>query len=153
MKLIRYAFLFVVLISLSKSITAQNNNYDSVLAKKLQADDYGMKSYILVILKKGSSTDTSKSARTTAFRGHMANINKLVAGNKLVLAGPMGENDKHYEGIFVFNTANMDEAKQWVNSDPAVQAKYLDAELFSWYCTAALQQIPALHEKVGKKKF
>ena len=153
MKPIRYIFLCVVLIVFSQITIAQNNSYDSALAKKLQADDYGMKSYILVVLKKGSATDTSKAARTTAFRGHMANINKLVAENKLVLAGPMGDNDKHYEGIFVFNTANIDEAKQWVDSDPAIQAKYLDAELYPWYCTAALQQIPELHEKVAKTKF
>ena len=153
MRPVCYTFLLTALLVFSKDVTAQNNDYDSVLAKKLQADDYGMKSYILVILKEGSSTDTSKIARTTAFRGHMANINKLVSENKLVLAGPMGANDKHYEGIFVFNTTNMDEAKQWVNSDPAIQATYLDAELFSWYCTAALQQIPALHEKIGKTKF
>ena len=70
-----------------------------------------------------------------------------------IVTGPMGENDKHYEGIFVFNTADMNEAKQWVNSDPAIQAKYLDAELYPWYCSAALQQIPALHEKVTKTKF
>lgn len=153
MKPVRYGLLLIALITFSQNTTAQNNNYDSVLAKKLQADDYGMKSYILVILKKGSSTDTSKAARTNAFRGHMANINKLVAENKLVLAGPMEDNDKHYEGIFVFNTTNIDEAKQWVSSDPAVQAKYLDAELFSWYCSAALQQIAGLHEKVAKTKF
>ena len=153
MKPVRYTFLLTALLFFSKDVTAQNNGYDSVLAKKLQADDYGMKSYVLVILKEGSSTDTSKTARTIAFRGHMANIHKLANENKLVIAGPMGENDKHYEGIFVFNTADMNEAKQWVNSDPAIQAKYLDAELYPWYCSAALQQIPALHEKVTKTKF
>lgn len=153
MKSIYFAFFLVAMIVFSQSATAQDNNYDSVLAKKLKADDYGMKSYILVILKTGSSTDTSKAARTAAFGGHMANINKLASENKLVVAGPMGENDKHYAGIFIFNTANMNEAKQWVSSDPAIQAKYLDAELYPWYCTAALQQIPELHEKVAKTKF
>ena len=130
-----------------------NNTYDSALAKKLQADEYGMKMYVLAILKKGTSTDTSKAARSAAFKGHMANINKLAAKNKLVVAGPFEENDKHYEGIFVFNTADIDEAKKWVSSDPAVQAKYLDFELLQWYCTAALQQIPGLHNKLLKKVF
>ena len=153
MKHVRRAFLFFILFAITECATAQNNNYDSTLAKKLQADEYGMKSYILVILKAGSSNDTSKAIRTTAFQGHMANINKLAAENKLVVAGPMGENDKHYEGIFVFNTADINEAKQWVSSDPAIQAKYLDVEFYPWYCTAALQQIPALHEKVAKTKF
>lgn len=130
-----------------------NNTYDSALAKKLQADEYGMKMYVLAILKKGTSTDTSKAARSAAFKGHMANINQLASENKLVVAGPFEENDKHYEGIFVFNTADIDEAKKWVSSDPAIQAKYLDFELLQWYCTAALQQIPGLHNKLMKKIF
>ncbi len=134
-------------------LQAQNNNYDSALAKKLQADDHGMKMYVLAILKKGTSTDTSKAARSAAFKGHMANINQLASENKLVVAGPFEENDKHYEGIFIFNTADLDEAKKWVSLDPAIQAKYLDFELLQWYCTAALQEIPGLHNKLMKKVF
>ena len=133
--------------------TAQNNNYDSVLAKKLQADDYGMRNYVLVILKKGTVNITDTTQRNNIFRGHMANIGKLAAENKLSVAGPMGENDKHYEGIFVFNTNSIDEAKTWLATDPAFQAKVLDAELYQLYCSAALQQIPALHEKVQKRSF
>jgi hypothetical protein len=71
----------------------------------------------------------------------------------LVVAGPFEENDKHYEGIFVFNTADIDEAKKWVSLDPAIQAKYLDFELLQCYCTAALQEIPGLHNKLMKKVF
>lgn len=130
-----------------------NSNYDSVLAKKLQADDYGMKSYILVMLKKGSAADTSKTTLATIFRGHMDNIKKLAAENKLVLAGPTGNNDKGYEGIFVFNTSNINEAKQWLSTDPAFQSKHLDAELYEWYGPAALQEIISLNQKITKKSF
>jgi len=43
---------------------AQNEMYDSALARKLNADEYGMKYYVLVMLKKGSLqlTDTNKRA-------------------------------------------------------------------------------------------
>src|SRR6185312_11370004 len=96
---------------------AQTNEYDSVLAKKLNADDYGMKSYVLVLLKKGSVELTDKKVRDSVFRGHMANIMRLASEKKLELAGPTGENDKNYEGIFVYNTADITEARQWLNSD------------------------------------
>ena len=138
---------------IAQEATAQNSNYDSVLAKKLQADDYGMKNYVLVILKKGTADITDTTQRNNIFRGHMANIGRLAAENKLAVAGPMGDNDKNYEGIFVFNTSSIDEAKTWLATDPAFQAKVLDAELYQWYCTAALQEIPSLHEKVQKKSF
>jgi len=136
-----------------QSAHAQSTAYDSVLAKKLNADDYGMRSYTLVILKKGTADVSDQKIHDSIFHGHMANIKKLASENKLILAGPMGDNEKNYEGIFVFNTANTDEAKQWLNTDPAIQSKALDAEVYSWYCTAALQEIPALHEKVQKKNF
>ena len=138
----------------SQPLTAQvNDNYDSALAKKLQADDYGMKSYVLVMLKTGSSTDTAKATLSTVFGGHMANIKRLASENKLLLAGPMGENDKNYEGLFVFNTADVNEAKQWLSSDPAVQSKHLDAEVYAWYGPAALQEVVNINQKVTKKSY
>ncbi|WP_260392461.1 hypothetical protein [Empedobacter falsenii] len=36
------------------------------------------------------------------FRGHLDNINRLVKEEKLVVAGPMGKNEKNYCGIFIF---------------------------------------------------
>lgn len=144
---------FITFFVLAGSVYAQNKDYDSVLAKKLQADDYGMRSYILVILKKGATHITDTTLRDSLFKGHMANINKLADENKLSLAGPLGDNDKTYRGIFVLNTSSMDEAKQWVNSDPTVQAKIFDVEYYEWYGSAALLEIPSLHKKVQKKDF
>jgi len=154
MKTVTSILLLIVMFICSEPVQAQvNNNYDSVLAKKLQADEYGMKSYVFVILKKGSATITDKKQFDSIFHGHLANIQKLASEGKLVLAGPMDDNDKNYEGIFVFNTANIDEAKQWLSIDPAIQSKDLDAELYSWYCTAALQEIPDLHQQIQKKSY
>ena len=148
------AFVLYALLFFYNDVQSQNNNqYDPALAKKLNADEYGMKSYILVILKKGPANITDKKTMDSIFRGHMANIQRLASENKLVVAGPIDKNDKAYEGIFVFNTSNMEEAKQWLNTDPAIQSKNIDADLYSWYCTAALQEIPALHKQVQKISF
>ncbi|MBV9963211.1 MAG: hypothetical protein JO072_13285 [Parafilimonas sp.] len=149
-----FAFICITALSfLFIQNTEAQNKYDSVLAKKLQADDYGMKNYVFVILKKGSANISDKHQLDSIFHGHMANIQRLAAEGKLIIAGPIGDNDKNYEGIFVFNTSSVDEARQWLNTDPAIQAKDLDAELYPWYCSAALQEIPALHKQVQKKSF
>ena len=132
---------------------AQTNDYDSALAKKLNADDYGMKSYVLVLLKKGSVEITDKKMRDSVFSGHMANIMRLASEKKLILAGPTGENNKNYEGIFIYNTADTTEARQWLNTDPAIQSKELDAEIYPWYGTAALQEVLDIHKKIQKKSF
>ena len=49
--------------------------YDADLARKLGADDRGMKMYALVLLKTGPRKDLPKEESDRAFAGHMANIN------------------------------------------------------------------------------
>lgn len=127
--------------------------YDEALAKKLGADDYGMKMYIIVILKSGTNTTETKAKTDSLFAGHMANMDKMVALNKLVVAGPMGKNDKNYRGIFILNTKSMDEAKQLLENDPAIKAKVLEPELYNWYGSAALSEYLPFHDKVQKKSF
>jgi len=132
---------------------AQKPLYDSTLAKKLHADDYGMKRYILVMLKTGPATETDSVKVSNIFKGHMKNIQSLAVQGKLVVAGPLGANDKKYEGIFVFNTASMDEAKEMLATDPAVQSNFLEADMYLWYCSAALMEINNIHNKIQKKHF
>lgn len=130
-----------------------NPNYDAELAKKLGADDYGMKSYILVILKTGSNTSTDKTAKSKAFAGHMNNMQTMVKNKKLVIAGPIGKNDKTYRGIFILNMNDVEEAKKLLQTDPAIKAKYLEAELYPWYGSAALSEYLNASDKVWKKGF
>lgn len=130
-----------------------NPKYDEALAKQVGADDYGMKMYILVILKTGTNTTATKAQSDSLFAGHMSNMGKLVKSNKLIVAGPLGKNDKNYRGIFILNVKTIDEAKELLITDPAVNAKLLDADLFNWYGSAALAEYLKFDEKVGKYKF
>jgi len=59
------------------------------LAEKLEGDEYGIKSYFLVILKTGTNTTTDGEVIGNGFAGHMENIHKLVAEGKLIIAGPL----------------------------------------------------------------
>ncbi|RZL35825.1 MAG: hypothetical protein EOO96_08280 [Pedobacter sp.] len=145
--------LFCVTTFIHANAQKPNPNYDSELAKKYEADDYGMKKYILVMLKTGSNTTATKAENDTAFAGHMANMGKLVKENKLIVAGPLGKNDKNYRGIFILNVKTIDEAKQILATDPAVKANLLDADLFNWYGSAALAEYLPASKKVGKHEF
>jgi len=127
-----------------------NPNYNETLAKKLGADDYGMKQYVLVLLKTGENTTASKEESNQAFNGHMENIRRLVSEGKLIIAGPLGKNDKTYRGIFVFDVPTIEEATLLVNTDPAVKAKLLAAELFEWYGSAALAEYLPASDKIWK---
>jgi len=125
--------------------------YDSTLAKKLGADEYGMKSYILVILKTGPNTTTNKTFIDSCFGGHMSNMQTMVKQGKLIVAGPLGKNDKSYRGIFILNAKKVEEAKDLLQTDPAVKNKLLEAELYNWYGSAALTEYLQYAEKIQKK--
>ena len=142
----------LLIISMAFSQTANNQNFDSELAKKLGADDYGMKSYIFVILKTGSNTTTDKKFIDSCFAGHMSNMGKMVEAGKLVVAGPIGKNEKSYRGIFIINAKDFEEAKELLKGDPAVKEKLLEAELFNWYGSAALPLYLEAVDKIQKTK-
>lgn len=137
----------------AKDTTSANPNYDAALAKALGADEYGMKRYFFVILKTGTNQTTDKKQIAELFGGHMDNINRLVDEKKLIVAGPFGKNDKQYRGLFILTNINtQEEAKALLQTDPAVKAGLLDAELFEWYGSAALAEYLKSSDKVWKRK-
>lgn len=126
--------------------------YDSLLAQKLGADDYGMRRYVLVLLKTGPANITDKATVDSLFAGHMANIGRLASEGKLVLAGPIGRKEK-YRGLYIFNVADVEEARSLTASDPAVAAGLLESDIMPYYGSAALRMLNEWHERVQKVKF
>jgi len=127
--------LTILLMALSLHINAQKNDnlYDKNLADSLGADDYGMKSYILVILKTGTNKIENKTILDSLFSGHMANINRLAEEGKLIVAGPLKKNDQSYRGIFILDVKTIEEAKVLLDTDPTIKEKIFELELFEWY--------------------
>ena len=60
--------------------------------------------------------------------GHMANINRLAKEGKLLAAGPFEGGG----GIFIFKSISKDEVNDWLSTDPGVQAKRWDVEVFKY---------------------
>jgi len=142
-------FLLMGIITSAQTI---NPNYDSTLAKRAGADEYGMKMYVLVILKSGSYKVSDQTERDSLFAGHMRNIRKLAGMKKLVVAGPLENNDKSYRGIFILDTQTFDEAKALMDADPAIKQKVFEAELYQWYGSAALPDYLESADKIWKSR-
>lgn len=130
-----------------------NPNYDKALADKLGSDDYGMKSYFLVILKTGLNTTADGELVSESFRGHMDNINRLVKEGKLIVAGPLAKNENTYRGIFILDgVASREAAEELLQTDPAVKNGLLAYEIFTWYGSAALAEYLPFSDKIWKSQ-
>ena len=127
--------------------------YDEELAKRLGGDERGMKNYILVILKTGPKDAAFKGkARDDIFAGHMSNIGKLADAGQLAVAGPFVPNEKGYRGLYIFNVKTIEEAQKLVETDPAVKAGILVADMTPWYGSASLLATPEIHKSMTRPK-
>lgn len=152
MKSIRWSlFVLAFLCAGTAVLTAEERAFDPELAKKLGADERGMKMYVLCILKTGpNDAEIKGDARKEIFAGHFANIGRLADEGKLAVAGPFGKNDKAYRGLYIFNVATIEEAEKLVLLDPAVKAGVFVPELTLWYGSAAMMVINDTHKRIEK---
>jgi uncharacterized protein YciI len=126
------------------------NGYDSILAAKVGADDYGMRQYVMAFLKAGPNRDQDSTTAANLQTAHLENIGRLAEAGKLSLAGPFMDNGE-MRGIYIFNVTTIEEAKKLTETDPAIQAGRLEMELHPWYGSAALMEVNNLHNRLQKK--
>lgn len=126
--------------------------YDAALAGRLGADEYGMRHYVLVVLKTGPNKAPAGPARDAMFKGHFDNMKRLAGEGKLVLAGPFDGVDG-WRGLFVLAVDNLDEAKALAATDPVLASGEMVAEYHKYYGSAALLLVPQTHEKLVRKRF
>ncbi len=152
------AALVIVLLTFAISSTAGTRQddkstpkYNAELAKKLGADEYGMKAYVFVTLITGKKKIEDQEESKKLFAGHFANMSRLAKEGKLVVAGPLMDAAPK-RGIFIFNVATIEEAKKLVATDPAIKAGLFDCEFIKLYCSAALMKINDIHQSIQKTK-
>jgi uncharacterized protein YciI len=126
--------------------------HDAALARKLGADEHGMRPYVLVVLRTGPTRVPDGEARDAMFAGHFANMGRLAKEGKLVLAGPFMEDADGWRGLFVFALADVDEARALVATDPVIVNGEMVAEYHRWYSSAAVMQVAQTHERLVPPK-
>jgi len=148
---------FILLMGCAQGPEAEKTNpeletefkYDSVLAKKFGADDYGMKRYVMAFLKRGPNRSQDSATAAKLQRAHLDNIGRLAEEGTLVLAGPFFGNDD-LRGIYIFNVETIEEAQRLTETDPAIQQGRLIMELIPWYGSAALMNVNEIHKRIAK---
>ncbi len=129
------------------------STYNETLALKLGADEYGMRQYVMVILKTGpnDASITDPERRAKIFKGHFDNISALAETGELVLAGPFSDPDKIKRGLYIFDVKTVEAAKALVLRDPAVEAGIFTPEFTAYYGSAALRTINEVHQTISKE--
>lgn len=123
--------------------------FDADLASKVGADADGMRGFVFVLLKTGPKRVADGAERDEMFKGHFANINRLAAEGKLVLAGPF-DGTGGWRGMFVLATQDIEEAKRLVASDPVIQKGEMIAEYHAYFGSAALMLVNELHGRIDR---
>jgi uncharacterized protein YciI len=120
------------------------------LAKRLGADEYGIKMYVMAFLKAGPVKIQDSVKRMELQRRHLKNIMRLASEGSLIIAGPFLD-DQPLRGIFIFNVDTVEEARALEETNPAVHAGTLIFELHPWYGSAVLMEVPGIHKTIEKE--
>jgi uncharacterized protein YciI len=121
--------------------------FDSALAQKLGADQRGMRSYVLVVLKTGPTRVPDGEARTRMFQGHFTNMQRLAGEGKLAFAGPL-DGTEGWRGIFILATPDIEVAKTWVATDPVIINGEMVAEYRKLYGSAGLMMVGEINGRI-----
>ena len=91
--------------------------------------------FILVLLvRPANAPEIPKPELDQLQEQHLANIRRLHAEGKLLKAGPTeDQSGRNVRGIFILTTDSVDQAREWVGSDPLIKRGRLMAEYLKWY--------------------
>ena len=155
MKTVGFAKLAACALALFGTLAAQAQDaapiYDAAKAQAWGANEQGLRSYVLVLLKTGPQRMPDGPARNEMFQGHFANMTRLAKEGLLVYAGPL-EGKEGLRGLFIFATGDLEAARKAVDTDPVIVNGEMMAELHKHMGSAALLAVNEWHPKLLKPK-
>ncbi len=96
-------------------------------------EEHKLVQFHMAILKKGPKWEMTKELeRNAILKQHVDNVVSLLNSGKAVIAGPFAD-DTDLAGIFILRVASAEEAKNWVDADPAVKTGLMVAEMHPWW--------------------
>src|ERR1041385_4399845 len=96
------------------------------------AQEHKMVKFQMAIMKKVPKWDsTAEAQRNQILHQHLRNVIALLQSGKAVAAGPFS-GDSNVIGLFILRAASPEEAKTWIDADPAVKAELMVGEMHPW---------------------
>jgi len=115
-----FAAFFALPAKAQKADAPVNPGYDEALAKRLGADERGMRQYVMCFLKTGPLKVEDAAKRAELMKGHFGMINRLANEGKLIVAGPFS-NGGDFRGIYLFDVKTIEEAQKLTETDPSIK--------------------------------
>ena len=104
-----------------------------LFAQQKQEPQHKLVQFHMALLRTGPKwATTAEQARNPILQQHFANVMSMFDSGKAVIAGPI-EGDSSLAGIFILRASSAEEAKSWVDSDPAVKAGLFVHEMHPWW--------------------
>jgi uncharacterized protein YciI len=112
-------------------------------AAPILAQEHKMVQFQLAYMKKGPKWDgTSEAQKGQILHQHLRNVIALMQSGKAVIAGSFAP-DPDPAGVFIFRAASPEEAKAFLDTDPAVKAELLVPEIHAWWSEDIFQKASA----------
>ena len=87
----------------------------------------------MAILKRGPNWSPNPGKDAPAIqKQHVDFVQSLLSSGKVVIAGPI-KDESNLVGVYILRSKSADEAKGWVDADPAVVAGHVTVEMHPWW--------------------
>ena len=87
----------------------------------------------MAILKRGPNWSPNPGKDAAAMqKQHVEYVQSLLSSGKVVIAGPI-KDESNLVGVYILRSKSADEAKGWVDADPAVVAGHVTVEMHPWW--------------------
>ncbi|HSS20725.1 MAG TPA: YciI family protein [Pyrinomonadaceae bacterium] len=103
----------------------------TVPAQQKSEPEHKLIEFHMALLKRGPKYGAAGMSKDLLAE-HIANVMSLLESGKAVIAGPF-QDDGDIAGVIIFRAQSADEARGWIEKDPAVKAEVLAAEMHPWW--------------------
>jgi len=103
------------------------------LAQTPAAPESKLIQFHMAILKRGPNWSPNPGKDAAAMqKQHVEYVQSLLSSGKVVIAGPI-KDESNLVGVYILRSKSTDEAKGWVDADPAVVAGHVTVEMHPWW--------------------